>query len=503
MNKTIRRASIFCLLLVFSLLARVSWVQVADAQALDDNPNNARTVVAEYAQPLGNIIVGGKAVTGSVNTGGSTGLYYKRTYADGPLYAPVTGYSSQIYGSSGLQGLYQNVLDGSDSRLKTLQDTLTGATPKPGNVITTINPAVQQAGYNVLSSAGDTGAAVAIDPSTGRILGMVSTPSYNPGTFSGDYNSDAAAWTALSNNPSQPILNRAMNATYAPGSTFKLVVLAAALKSGEYTSINTPTNSPDPYYPPGTSVPVVNEEANLPCTNATLKVALELSCNTVYAPVAVKLGWPTVLATAKEFGFDSNSIDVPTQAAESVYPSNMNVPETALSGFGQYNDTASPLQMAMVASAIANNGQLASPHMVSKVTDSNGNTLQSYPDSQDKTIMSPSIAATIQNAMTGVVTSGTGVNAAIPGVQVGGKTGTAQAGANNSQTISWFVSYAKYQGKEVAVAAEVSQSPIPANLASGNGEAAPICKAMMEAALGLQDCATGSNAAASCGVSAL
>ncbi|MGA5508188.1 penicillin-binding transpeptidase domain-containing protein [Streptomyces umbrinus] len=504
MNKPTRRASVFCLLLILALLARVTWLQGVDGQSLADSPHNERTTIAEYAHPLGNIIVAGDPVTGSGLSGAGSGLKYKRTYIDGALYAPITGYSSQIYGSTGLQALYPSILDGTDSRLKTVQDLVTGESPKPGNVITTIDPAVQKAGYSVLSSAGDTGAAVAIDPSTGRILGMVSTPSYNPGSISGDLRSDVNSWISLTKSSSQPMENRAMSETYAPGSTFKLVVLTAALKSGAYTSINVPTDSPDPYYPPGSTVPVVNEEAALPCKNATLKVALELSCNTVFGPVAVKLGWPTVRATAKEFGFDSTDIDVPTQAVESVYPSDMDVPETAMSGFGQYDDRASPLQMAMVASAIANDGKLASPHMVTSVTDGNGSTLKSYPDGKDKTIMSPSIAKMIQNAMVGVVQGGTGTNARISGVEVGGKTGTAQAGVGNSQTLAWYVSWAKYDGKEVAVAAVVAHSAVPADEVSGNGLAAPICKAMMEAALGLKNCASGTgSAAASCGVTPL
>lgn len=173
MNKTIRRTSVFCLLLVLALLVRASWVQVYDAKALADNDNNRRNTIAQYARPLGDIIVAGSPVTGSQRTE-SGDLAYKRTYTDGELYAAVTGYGSQAYGSTQLEGIYGPVLDGTDDRLKNASDVITGEAAAPGDVLTTIDPDVQKAAYGALGD--DKGAAVAMDPKTGRILGMVSTP---------------------------------------------------------------------------------------------------------------------------------------------------------------------------------------------------------------------------------------------------------------------------------------------------------------------------------------
>ncbi|MDX6345748.1 MAG: penicillin-binding protein [Streptomyces sp.] len=484
MNTTIRRASVFCLLLVLSLLVRATWVQAVDSKALADQTHNRRNIIAQYANPLGNIIVAGKPVTGSKATTGGD-LKYKRTYTDGSLYSAVTGYSSQVYGATQLEGIYQDVLDGTDTQLKSIDDTLTNTPAKPGDVVTTIDPAVQKAAYTGLGSK--KGAAVAIDPATGEILAVASTPSYDPSTFSGSSTADGKAFSKLQADSASPMLNRALRQTYPPGSTFKLVVAAAALEDGLYSSVTQKTNSPAPYTAPGTTTPITNENTSAPCKNASIETALQYSCNTVFAKLAVQLGEAKVKATAEKFGFNAAKLDIPVRAATSVYPSGMDQPQTALSGIGQFSDTATPLQMAMVVAALANGGRLAAPHMVSKVTDGNGKTIASYPDSATTRVVSQSTATQLQQAMVNVVQNGTGTNAKIGGVEVGGKTGTAQHGENNSGTpYAWFVSYAKgSNGKEVAVAVVVEQSDAARSEVSGNGLAAPIAKSMMKAALGL------------------
>ncbi|MCX4727326.1 penicillin-binding protein 2 [Streptomyces sp. NBC_01020] len=481
MNKTIRRASVFCLLLVLALLVRATWVQTYESKALADNKNNRRTAIAQYAKPLGDIIVGGRSVTGSKRTDGGD-LAYKRTYADGDLYSAVTGYSSQAYGSTQLEGIYSDVLDGTDSRLKNPIDALTGKQTAPGDVLTTIDPSVQKAGYEALGSK--KGAAVAIDPKTGQILGMVSTPSYDPSKISGT--TDGDAWKQLTTDKNQPMLNRALRQPLPPGSTFKLVVASAALEDGLFSSIDEKTDSPDPYRLPGTTTDLTNESASDPCKNATLRTALEYSCNTVFAKVADDLGQDKVKAMAEKFGFNDSKQDVPVRAWPSNYPSHMDKAQTALSGIGQFDVTATPLQMAMVTSALANDGVMADPHMVSKVTDGDGNTLQSYGKDQGKRIVSSSTAAQLQSAMQTVVEQGTGSSAKVPGAVVGGKTGTAQHGVNNDKApYAWFTSYAKDKstGKEVAVAVLVEDSDAARAEVSGNGLAGPVAQKMMAAAL--------------------
>ncbi|MCX5344340.1 peptidoglycan D,D-transpeptidase FtsI family protein [Streptomyces atratus] len=481
MNKTIRHTSVFCLLLVLALLVRATWVQAYQAQALADNEHNRRNTIAQYAQPLGDIIVAGNPVTGSKRTVGSD-LAYKRTYTQGELYSAVTGYSSQAYGATQLEGIYSHVLDGTDDRLKSPMDVVTGKQAAPGNVLTTIDPDVQKAAYEALGD--DKGAAVAIDPKTGRILGVVSTPSYDPSKISGT--ADGDAWKKLLDDKDKPMVNRALRQPLAPGSTFKLVVAAAALENGLYGSVDEPTNSPNPYTLPDTSTVLKNENASAPCENATLRTALQYSCNNVFAKVAADLGQDKVRAMAEKFGFNSEKLDVPVRASESVYPSGMDKPQTALTGIGQFEVTATPLQIAMVSAALANGGELAAPHMVSEVTDSKGNTLQDFTDGDTKRVVSQSTAEQLRSAMVTVVEEGTGTNARIAGAEVGGKTGTAQNGVGNSNTpYAWFTSYAKdnSSGKEVAVAVVVEDSGAARAEVGGNSLAAPIAQKMMKAAL--------------------
>ncbi|WP_137990127.1 peptidoglycan D,D-transpeptidase FtsI family protein [Streptomyces vilmorinianum] len=481
MNKTIRRASVFSLLLVLALLGRATWVQGYEAKALADDKHNRRNVMARYAQPLGNIIVAGSPVTGSKKTEGSD-LAYKRGYTDGELYAAVTGYSSQAYGATQLEGIYSDVLDGTDTRLKNPLDALTGKQQEPGDVVTTIDPAVQKAAYEALGDK--KGAAVAIDPKTGRILGMVSTPSYDPSKIAGM--SDGASWQELTTDADKPLVNRALRQPLPPGSTFKLVVAAAALENGLYGSVDTATDSPNPYKLPGSTRHLENENPSAPCENATIRTALRYSCNNVFAKIAVDLGQDKVKAMAEKFGFNDDEQDVPVRAYASVYPSGMDKAQTALTGIGQFDVTATPLQMAMVSAAIANDGLMASPHMVSEVVDSDGDALASFKDGDTRRIVSSSTAEQLRGAMVTVVEKGTGTNAAIGGAEVGGKTGTAQHGENNSKTpYAWFTSYAKDAdtGKEVAVAVLIEDSGAARSEVSGNGLAAPVAQKMMKAAL--------------------
>ncbi|MER5221265.1 peptidoglycan D,D-transpeptidase FtsI family protein [Streptomyces flaveus] len=482
MNTTIRRASVFTLLLVLALLVRATWVQFYDGTALAENKDNRRNVIEQYAYPLGNIIVAGDAITGSAETD-SGDLKYQRTYKDGALYSAVTGYSSQVYGATQLEGVYQDLLDGTDNRLKNPMDAVTGKRADPGDVITTIDPDVQKAAYDAL---GDTkGAAVAIDPTNGKILGVVSTPSYDPSEISGS--DDSAAWEKLTKDPDKPVTNRALRQPLPPGSTFKLVVAAAALEDGLYSSVDEKTDSPNPYPLPNSTRVLDNENPSAPCEDATIRVALQYSCNNVFGKMAVDLGQDKVKEMAEKFGFNDAEQDVPVRAYESVYPSDMDEAQTALSGIGQFDVTATPLQMAMVSAAIANGGELVSPHMVSQISDASGSVLENYDDNTDtKEIVSSSTAEQLQSAMQTVVDEGTGTNAQISGATVGGKTGTAQHGENNSQTpYAWFTSYAKDDstGKEVAVAVIIEQSNAARSEVSGNGLAAPVAKAMMEAAL--------------------
>ncbi|MBO8188339.1 penicillin-binding transpeptidase domain-containing protein [Streptomyces spirodelae] len=489
MNRTIRRAGTVTLLLVMALLMRLTWLQMVDGEALADSEENRRNAIEQYGRPFGDIYVGGEPVTGSEQAEDGGDLRYKRTYTDGRLYAPVTGFASQVRGATQLEGIYQDVLNGSDDRLKDPLQMLTGKHAESGNVLTTIDPKVQRTGYEALGDK--KGAAVAIDPDSGEILGAVSSPSFDPSKVSGSGADDTAAWkklTARSGNDKsddQPTLNRALRQAVPPGSTFKLVVAAAALENGLYSSVDERTESPDPYTLEGTSTKLENENKSAPCENASLRTALRYSCNNVFAKLATDLGVKKLRAQAEKFGFNDEKQDVPVRAAESNFPTGMDEAQTGLSGIGQFEVTATPLQMAMVSQAIAHNGELVDPHMVSRVQDGSGHTLQSYEDPDSRRVMSGRTAGQLRSAMRTVVEKGTGTNARIAGLTVGGKTGTAQHGVDNSGTpYAWFTSWGETDsGKKVAVAVVVEDSDAARAEVSGNGLAAPITEQMIRAAL--------------------
>ncbi|MFF0389709.1 peptidoglycan D,D-transpeptidase FtsI family protein [Kitasatospora sp. NPDC004615] len=483
MNKPIRRVSIFCLVLILALMLRVNWVQGVQASAWASNPHNDRTKYDKYAYPRGNIIVGGQAVTKSDFVNGLR-YKYKRSWNDGPMYAPVTGYSSQTYDASQLEKLEDGILSGTDSRLffRNTLDMLTGKPKQGGDVVTTIDPKVQKAGFEGLGNK--KGAAVAIDPKTGAILGLVSTPSYDPGTFAGGTQQDADAWTALNNDPNKPLLNRALRETYPPGSTFKLITAATAFETGKYQKPTDLTDTPDKYILPGTNTALINASPSEVCANVSVQDAMDISCNTVFGKMGAELGGDKLRAQAEKFGFNKE-VTMPVRADASHFPSGSKPDGTAMDAIGQHDTRATPLQMAMVAAAIANNGSLMEPYLVAQ-EGSAGNVISTHTERQMSQAVSPATAQKLQQLMESVVQNGTGKNAKIPGVTVGGKTGTAQHGQDNSGLpFAWFVSYAKGQdGKQVAVAVVVEDGSSEAQQISGGSLAAPIAKSMMQAALG-------------------
>ncbi|MBL1109555.1 penicillin-binding protein 2 [Streptomyces sp. 5-8] len=490
MNKPLRRIAIFCGLLVLTLLLRDNWLQYLKADSLKEDPKNRRVTIARYATPRGDIIVGGNPITGSAESSktGLNDLKYKRTYKNGPMWAPVTGYASQAFGATQLESIEDGILTGNDDRLffrKTL-DMITGKEQQGGNVVTTLNAAAQKAAFDGLSKQGGKGAVVALEPSTGKILALASYPSYDPSSFAGNSDDDAAAWKKLQKkyNPSDPMLNRALRETYPPGSTFKVVTAAAALENGKYTSADQKTDSPLPWTMPGTTTQLKNE-GNIPCKDAPMRVALQYSCNTVFGKIGSDLGNDKMLEEAKKFGFDAEQF-TPVRATASVFSDDMNQSQTALSSIGQYNTAATPLQMAMVASAVANDGKLMKPYMVDELESSNVDPVAKTEPEELSRPLSAENAQILQDMMQTVVEKGTGTNAKIDGVVVGGKTGTAQHGVENSENpYAWFISYAKLGdgSSPVAVAVVIEDEGANRDDISGGGLAAPIAKNVMEAVI--------------------
>ncbi|MFE8924655.1 peptidoglycan D,D-transpeptidase FtsI family protein [Streptomyces rochei] len=486
MNKPLRRIAIFCGLLVLTLLVRDNWLQYVQADDLKEDEHNRRVAIERYATPRGDIIVDGKAITGHATTEGD--FKYKRTYKDGAMWAPVTGYVSQAYGATQLEAIDDGILTGNDDRLffRNTLDMITGKKREGGNVVTTLNAAAQKAAYDGLKKQGGKGAVVAIEPSTGKILSMASYPSYDPSAIAGGGEADGEAWNRLQkkNNPDDPMLNRALREVYPPGSTFKVLTAAAALEHGLYDSADGKTDSPLPWTMPGTTTELPNE-GDLPCEDASLREALRVSCNTVFGKIGADLGNDEMLETAKKFGFTEEQF-VPVRSSASVFSDDMNASQTALSAIGQYNTAATPLQMAMVTSAIANNGTLMKPYMVDELQAPNLDTVEKTDPEKMSEPLSADNAQILQDMMETVVEDGTGTNAKIDGVTVGGKTGTAQHGVDNSENpYAWFISYAKGEdgSSPVAVAVVVEDENANRDDISGGGLAAPIARNVMEAVL--------------------
>ncbi|CAL9451400.1 Penicillin-binding protein A [Streptomyces sp. enrichment culture] len=483
MTRHIRHAAFFCLLLLAALLVNAARVQVVRAPEYDANPANRRPAIARYQQPRGDILVGGRPVTGSRDTGEH--LRFERTYADGPMWAPVTGFASQEYGTTLLEHAEDGLLSGADPMLAPLPlwNDVTGFPNPGGDVVTTLHAGAQRAAYEGLGRR--KGAVAAIEPATGRILALVSTPSYDPGELSGNGQAALRTWRRLNEDPDRPMLNRAVRRTYPPGSTFKVVTAAAALDAGLVRDLDAPTRSPEPYTLPGTRTRLTDEEPG--CANASLREAFERSCNTVFAKLGVDVGVTALAAAAQGFGFNDDGLRIPFSVARSTFDTSVDRAQLALSAIGQYNTRATPLQMAMVAAAVAGGGQARTPYLVERTTRAGGGIVSAAGSRPARQVMRPATAVRLKELMTGVVESGTGGNAAIRGATVGGKTGTAQHGVGNSGTpYAWFVSWAQGAGDlepEVAVAVVVEGTAADHGDVSGNGLAAPVARAVMEAVL--------------------
>lgn len=482
MNKPLRRISLFCGLLVLALLIRTNWLQYVRAEELSTRKENRRVQIAQYATERGNIIVGGSPITGSAVTDGSD-YKFKRTYTDGELWAPVTGYASQAFGSTQLESLEDGILTGNDDRLffdRTI-GMFTGEKKRGGNVVTTLNPAAQKAAFEKLGK--NKGAVAAIDPRTGAILALVSTPSYDPSRFAGNSKADEKAWVELKDSEDKNLVNRALRETYPPGSTFKVVTAAAALENKVVTDINAPTDTAEPYILPGTKTPLPNSHTG--CEKASLNEALRVSCNSVFANMGDKVTRDKMVETAQKFGFNNDKIDIPVRAFASVYDKKMDKAGNALSSIGQFNTAATPLQMAMVTAGIANDGKLMKPYMVDQLT-ANLDVIEKHSPEEMSRPLSAENAQKVQEMMVNVVEKGTGAPAKIKNVRVGGKTGTAQHGeGNKKRPYAWFISYAENPdgSSPVAVAVVIEDSDAERADISGGGLAAPVAKAVMEAVL--------------------
>ncbi|OZB50827.1 MAG: cell division protein FtsI [Cellulomonas sp. 14-74-6] len=449
---------------------------------MNNDPRNVRTLYREYGNPRGPIVAGGTAIASSTKVNDAFG--YQRQYANAELYSAVTGYYSIANGPSQLEKAANGQLTGRSDQLffTRIRDLLTGRPTEGAAVETTILPAAQQAARTALGN--QRGAVVAIEPSTGKILAMVSTPGFDPNALAvHDTAAASAAYQQLDKADGNPLRNHAIQDRYAPGSTFKLVTAAAALASGKYTA-QTQVPAPLQLALPTTTATLSNFGGES-CGGATVSLAdaLRVSCNTAFAQVGLDLGAAAIKAQADKFGFDDPSLTIPMAVTQSVMPAGLDAPETAQSAIGQRDVQATPLQMAMVAAAIANGGVLMRPYLVQTVRAADLTVVSQAQPSTYSQALSSGDAATLRDMMLGVVNNGTGTAAQIPGMQVAGKTGTAETAAGQAPH-AWFTAFAPADAPKVAVAVFVEHGGSLGNDATGGAVAAPIAKAVIKAVTG-------------------
>ncbi|MGW5940099.1 peptidoglycan D,D-transpeptidase FtsI family protein [Streptomyces celluloflavus] len=488
MDKPLRHIAVSCGVLMMALLVRATWVQFAQSDSLANDPHNRRVQIEAFSKPRGDIIVAGESITGSEQSPGSD-FKYKRISKNGPMYAPITGYFSQAQGASFLEGVHNDVLSGKDSRLFTGPlDMLTGTKPRGGDVLTTIDPKAQKAAYKGLTDLNAKGAVVALDPGTGKILAMASTPSYDPSVFAGISGKEGAEFKRLDQDKEKPLSNRALRETYPPGSTFKILTAAAALDHGTVTDINAPSGAPAPYRLPLSTTEIGNVVPNSQCDKVSMKTGMQWSCNNVFLDAALRTGKDKMRETAEKFGFNKEQF-TPVRSAASGYPAELDQPQTALTGMGQGSVTSTPLQMAMVTAGLANNGKVMKPYMVEELRGPNLSPIDKTEPEVLNQAVSEDTAKKVQEMMEYTVSDGTGSKVKIDGVTVGGKPGTAQHGADvrDERPYAWFVSYAKQSDGTSPVAVAVLVDPEDMDISrsdiAGGRLGAPIAKAVMEAVL--------------------
>lgn len=487
MNTSLRRISMTVMALVVLLLINATITQVFRADGLRSDPRNQRVLLDEYSRQRGQITAGGQLLAYSLSTNGR--FRYLRVYPEPFAYAPVTGFYSLRFSSSGLERAEDQILNGSDERLfgKRLADFFTGRDPRGGNVDTTIVPRVQQAAWEALAqgcNGGCKGSVVALEPSTGKVLALVSAPSYDPNLLSThDTEAQGRTWQELRDQPGSPLTNRAISERYPPGSTFKVITTAAALQAGmsENEQLTAAAQIPLP-----NSTATLENYGGTPCgtaPTAPLREAFERSCNTAFVQLGIRIGGEALRSTADAFGFDSPPAAIPLQVAESTVGPMPDAAAVGMSSMGQKDVAVTPLQNAMIAAAIANAGVVMQPYLVDRLEGPDLADISTTTPQEQRRAVSAQVAAKLTDLMVGAEKF-TQQNGAIPGVQIASKTGTAEHGPDprNTPPHAWYIAFAPVQNPKVAVAVLVENGGDRLS-ATGGALAAPIGRATIAAAL--------------------
>jgi peptidoglycan glycosyltransferase len=477
MNRELKRVSTAILVMFVALLCSTTTITVLQVDNLRADGRNVRTLYDSYSAERGPILVAGVPIAESTRVDDQ--YKFQRVYSDPDLYAAITGYFTLNQGTTGIEGTLNDYLSGTanDQFLAQLNAILTGQTPKGAAVELTIDPVVQKAAWDALGD--NSGAVVALDPKTGAILAMVSKPSYDPNRLASHDTKDViAAYDELLHDSNDPLINRAISGDlYHPGSVFKLIVASAAIDSGLFTPESTFPNPASLQLPLSTSV-ITNSGGGTcgPGKEVTLATALRLSCNIPFAEIGAAIGQDVLRKYADLYGFGS-ALDVPMSVTPSSIPDELDAPQLMLSSFGQANVRMTPLQVAMVSAGIANGGVVMQPTLVRTITAPDLTVIQPFQPVVLSTPISAESSATLVDLMIANVANGAASNGRISGVDVAGKTGTAQNGEGQPLTL-WFTGFAPAKDPQIAVAVVVENGT-----SFGNLVAAPIARKVIEAVL--------------------
>ncbi len=478
MNGPIRRVAIGVFVCLGLLLAGVTWYQVVRADELRADPRNPRPALSERGKERGFIVAADGTVLARSVEDPNDARSFLREYPEGETFAHLVGYSSFLVGTTGLEAAYNSDLRSRrDLTISDLVAALLGADLRPKNLEITAFPELQRAAYEALGD--NRGAVVALDPATGAVLAAVSTPGFDPASLL--TNEAAANWESLLVDSEQPLRDRATREIYAPGSTFKTVVAAASLDTG-FANPGTTFNDPVAFRLPGSEATIENANGRV-CNDgdsATLLQAYVRSCNTVFADLTIQLGAVDVGITAEALGFNQ---DIPFEwtIPQAVWNTEQLAADPAAlgqSGIGERDVRATPLHMAMVAAAVANDGVAVNPFVVRRVLDADGIAVEENTGSDLGRAMSSETALTLTQMMERVVTEGTGRQAAVPGVRVAGKTGTATGTGGFSNP--WFIGFAPVDNPTIAIAVFIEGSEVSGESASGGSVAAPIASELIQ-----------------------
>lgn len=484
MDRQIRRLTLAFLALFVLLFAQVNYLQVFAADRLATNDANQRYLLQEYSVQRGKILARDKRTVLAFSRRTNDLYRYLRVYPQGALYAQLTGFYSIIFGRSGLEASQNQWLSGRAPELlpQNLVDEILGRPKAGATIVTTLDPRLQTAARRALGST--QGAVVALDPSTGDVLAMVANPSYDPNPLaSHNPRSARSAQGRLLRDPSKPLLSRAFQEVFAPGSTFKLVTTAAALEAGMRP--NTLFANPPALDLPQTTHDLHNfggEHCYGGAPQITVAQALQVSCNVVFGEVGLRVGADRLSAMAEAFGFNEQ-VPFALPFAEGQLPpeSVESPPALAFSAIGQQSVVANPLHMALVAGTVANGGVMMAPRLVTEVRDPSGRVVETFEPTEYGRPMSPQSASELTSMMVSVVQAGTGTAAQLENAQVAGKTGTAQNATGAPH--AWFVCFAPAQNPRIAVAVLVLGGGNLGSEATGGHVAAPIARAVLQAAL--------------------